>query len=144
MAVAKDAPLNLTALVQEWLALDRNEDTRQEILRLQAAGNQSELEKRLLNRIEFGTAGLRATCGAGFACMNDLIVIQTSQGLCEYVKKQVIDANSRGVVIGYDHRKHSERWAAMTANVFAERGVRVILLRGHVHTPLLVRFTSSL
>ncbi len=38
-----------------------------------------ELRRRLCSRMMFGTAGLRAEMGAGFACINDLTVIQSTQ-----------------------------------------------------------------
>lgn len=89
-----------------------------------------------MKRIEFGTAGLRGRMAAGFSCMNDLIVIQASQGLCAYVLQNVPNATSRGVVVGYDHRYNSERWAQLTAAAFVSKGVKVYLHRGIVHTPL--------
>ncbi|KAG6379075.1 hypothetical protein JVT61DRAFT_11511 [Boletus reticuloceps] len=92
---------------------------------------------------------------AGWARMNDLIIIQTSQasiydcrkglcskkrgyyqGLCEYLLKNVVNASSRGIVIGHDHRHNSENWARLTAAVFLYNKVKVFLLRGLVHTPL--------
>ncbi|KAF7359446.1 hypothetical protein MSAN_01287300 [Mycena sanguinolenta] len=81
-------------------------------------------------RIEFGTAGLRARMAAGWSCMNDLIVIQASQGLCQYVLKNVENAASRGVVIGHDHRHNSQRWAELTAAVFVHAGFKTYLHRG--------------
>ena len=42
-------------------------------------GNAAELRQRLVPRIAFGTAGLRARMGAGWACINELIVVQTTQ-----------------------------------------------------------------
>lgn len=48
---------------------------------LRSSGNRKELEARMLPRISFGTAGLRAKMQAGFAFMNDLIVQQTSQAM---------------------------------------------------------------
>lgn len=129
-------------------------------------------------RIEFGTAGmklvssyeswisfshrlwfvgLRGRMEAGWARMNDLIVIQASQvsnpdlvysivwiwtllqGLCSYVLEHVKDATSRGVVIGHDHRHNSERWAKLTAVAFVAKGMKVYLHKGLVHTPLWVR-----
>ena len=68
----------LETKVKEWLSLDRNEATRAEIKQLVACQNYSALRSALLTRMEFGTAGLRAAMGAGFARMNDLTVIQTS------------------------------------------------------------------
>ncbi|KZT11445.1 uncharacterized protein LAESUDRAFT_720677 [Laetiporus sulphureus 93-53] len=127
---------SLEALVQEWLRLDRNEETHREIEKLYAAGETAELEKRLRKHIEFGTAGLRGRMEAGFSRMNDLIIIQASQGLCAYVLKMVADAATRGVVVGHDHRHNSERWAALTAAVFIANNVKVYLHEGLIHTPL--------
>ncbi|KAF7295173.1 hypothetical protein MIND_01056100 [Mycena indigotica] len=140
-------------LAAEWLRLDQNPDTRAEIEELVREKNTKELERRLRTRIEFGTAGLRGRMAAGWACMNgleylfhlclakfdwviDIIVIQASQGLCEYVRATIDQAPTRGIVIGHDHRHNSERWAKLTASVFINSGFKVYLHRGLVHTPL--------
>ncbi|KAI9228661.1 MAG: hypothetical protein DHS80DRAFT_27184 [Piptocephalis tieghemiana] len=73
---------------------------------------------------------------AGFSRMNDLTVIQASQGLCAYLTHVVPDAVGRGVVIGYDHRHHSRRFARLAAAAFLHRGVAVHYLDDYVHTPL--------
>ncbi|KAF8226229.1 hypothetical protein L208DRAFT_1442614 [Tricholoma matsutake] len=125
----------LQDLVEEWLRLDQNSVTRNEIQSLWLAGNTEELEKRMRVRIEFGTAGLRGRMEAGWCRMNDLIVIQASQGLSAYVLAHVRNAVSRGVVIGHDHRHNSERWARLTAAAFIADNVKVHFL-GMVHTPL--------
>lgn len=122
--------------VQEWLRLDQNSETRSEIERLWEAKDYTELGKRMNTRIEFGTAGLRGRMEAGRARMNDLTIIQASQGLCEYVIANVTDAKSKGIVVGHDHRHHSKHWAALTANVFLQNGCKVYLYNGLVHTPL--------
>ncbi|KIJ17245.1 phosphomannomutase [Paxillus involutus ATCC 200175] len=127
---------SLEHLVKEWLRLDSNGETRREVEGLWDRQDIDELEKRMRTRIEFGTAGLRGRMEAGWARMNDLIIIQTSQGLCAYVLKHVANAASRGIVIGHDHRHNSKEWARLTAAVFASYNVRVYSLRGLVHTPL--------
>jgi phosphoglucomutase len=58
------------------------------------------------------------------------------QGLCSYVLKNIHNAKEKGVVIGHDHRHHSAEWAELAAMVFLEKGVKVYLHRGLVHTPL--------
>ncbi|KAJ3854843.1 hypothetical protein EV368DRAFT_35994 [Lentinula lateritia] len=126
----------LKELVDAWLQLDQNEVTRSEIQNLWEQGDTNELERRMRPRIEFGTAGLRGKMEAGWARMNDLIIIQASQGFCHYVLNEVQGAKSRGIVIGYDHRYNSERWGHLTAAAFLENGVKVYLYRGIVHTPL--------
>ncbi|KAI9493550.1 hypothetical protein BDB00DRAFT_822476 [Zychaea mexicana] len=127
---------DISVLVQEWLRLDENEETRTEITALLEANNYDELKKRLATRIEFGTAGLRAKMEAGFSRMNDLTVLQTSQGLAKYLLETVHDAKERGVVIGHDHRHHSENFARLTAAAFITLGFRVWYYHAYIHTPL--------
>merc|ERR1712093_953049 len=98
-------------LCDSWLAQDKNEKTRNEVLSLQAAGDETELAARLEKRIGFGTAGLRARMEAGFSRMNDLTVLQASQGLCAYILEHEPEARQKGVVIGHDHRHNSSRFA---------------------------------
>ena len=43
------------------------------------AGDVLKLRKLLLRRLEFGTAGLRGAMGLGSCCMNDLVVLQSTQ-----------------------------------------------------------------
>ncbi|KAJ1983947.1 hypothetical protein H4R34_000959 [Dimargaris verticillata] len=131
-----DAQPSLQELVTRWLALDTNPATRQDIERLHRDGRTEELEARLRNPIQFGTAGLRARMEAGFSRMNNLTVTQASQGLCQYVLDQIPNARGRGVVVGYDHRHHSQAFAECTATAFIANGFKVWLLAGLVHTPL--------
>ncbi|RHZ83008.1 hypothetical protein Glove_100g20 [Diversispora epigaea] len=130
------ASVSIDSLVQEWLRLDKNPSTRSEIEKLYAERNVDELEKRLRYRISFGTAGLRSSMQAGFSRMNDLTVIQTSQGLCMYLLDAIPSSPTRGVVIGHDHRYNSERFAKLSAAVFLSKGIIVYYYRGLVHTPL--------
>ncbi|KAG1351654.1 hypothetical protein G6F62_002920 [Rhizopus arrhizus] len=127
---------SLDQLVQDWLSLDTNEETRNEIIQLQSENNIEELTKRLATRIEFGTAGLRARMEAGFSRMNDLTVLQASQGLAIYIENNVKDAKTRGIVIGHDHRHHSDDFARLTAFAFIKRGFKVWYYKELVHTPL--------
>jgi phosphomannomutase len=96
-------------------------------------------------RLPFGTAGLRGPMGPGPMRTNDLLIIQTAQGLAQYAVQQTSPANNNtSVVIGYDHRASavynisSRQLAVWTALVFRHcPGIRnVLLLDGHVATPL--------
>lgn len=73
------------------------------------AGNVARLEAVMLKRLSFGTAGLRGVMGEGFACMNDLVIVQTSQGLAKYLLKTLPGAKTKGIVIGFDGRHNSAR-----------------------------------
>jgi phosphomannomutase len=107
---------------------------------------------RFGSRVEFGTAGLRAPMGAGTSRMNDLIVLQTAQGLADYIcggggadgaALAAAAADGAGpplVVIGYDHRArgaiNSRRFALLTAAACLRRGLRVSLYARLACTPL--------
>lgn len=82
--------------------------------------------------------------------MNDLVLIQTSQGLAKYVlhnamgcpdvvsvqhrypdahSKHALDwqAKKAGVVIGFDARHNSKRWARLSAGAFLREGFKVMV-----------------
>jgi phosphoglucomutase len=123
-------------LAKEWLRLDQDERTREEMENLVAENNTDELEKRLRHRIAFGTAGLRARMGAGFSRMNSLTVIQASQGLAEYLLANVSRTKNRGIVIGFDGRHNSKRFAKLAAAAFIAKDIKVWWYGVPVHTPL--------
>lgn len=93
---------------------------------LQQEGNNEELERRLRTRIAFGTAGLRARMEAGFSRLNDVTIVQASQGLAAYVSQK--SGPNYSVVIGHDHRLHSKRFAELTATAFILAGYHVYYL----------------
>ncbi|RWS09628.1 phosphoglucomutase-2-like protein [Dinothrombium tinctorium] len=93
------------------------------------------LEKHLLNRLTFGTAGIRGKMGPGYCAMNDLVIIQTSQGLAQYLLSYDPECKQNGVVIGYDGRHNSERFAQRAAVAFLQKNIRVYLFSRMVPTP---------
>uniref|UniRef100_A0A1A8CRF6 Phosphoglucomutase 2-like 1 n=2 Tax=Nothobranchius kadleci TaxID=1051664 RepID=A0A1A8CRF6_NOTKA len=131
----------LDTAVQQWLTWDRNPRTRAQVDSLVAAGRLDDLRSRFCSRLSFGTAGLRAPMGAGFNRINDLTVIQSTQGLYAYLCRCFADFNSRGVVIGFDTRGQEEsgcssiRLAKLTAAVMLSRDVPVHLFSSVVPTP---------
>ncbi|QLQ81802.1 hypothetical protein HG537_0G00560 [Torulaspora globosa] len=130
-----DSDLNGVATL--WLAQDRDEETRKEIMELYSGEKWVELRERLGKRLTFGTAGLRAKMGAGFNRMNALVVIQTTQGLAKYVKEKCPE--KLVAVVGHDHRYRSQRFALATAATFVAAGFTVHLLNKddkYVHTPM--------
>lgn len=124
-----------------WLAWDKNPKTSALVKKLVSDGNKEELEKCFGSRMEFGTAGLRAAMGPGVSRMNDLTIIQTTQGFCRCLQKNIRDLKKRGVVIGYDARAHpasggsSKRFARLAAKTFISQGIPVHLFSGITPTP---------
>ncbi|KAF2244573.1 hypothetical protein BU26DRAFT_522384 [Trematosphaeria pertusa] len=127
---------DIKELAEEWLRLDEDKTTTDEIYKLLNRGDNDELEKRLRYRITFGTAGLRGPMQAGFACMNSLTVIQASQGLAAYLLKNEQEVKQRGVVIGRDARHNSAKFAKLAAAAFVAKGIKVWWYETPTHTPL--------
>ena len=102
---------NLINLIKDWLKWDFNLTNKNEILDLIYNKNEKELRKRLLNRIDFGTAGLRGPMKSGFSNINSLTILQASQvfflnfyfilfylqGLASYVNLTINDAKEKGI-----------------------------------------------
>ncbi len=123
--------------IEAWVAIDPDADTVAEVRALITADDEAGLRERFDYRLAFGTAGLRGALGAGPNRMNEVLVRQTAAGLADHVLSVVPDAAKRGVVIGYDARHKSDRFAEATARVFAAKGMRALLFPHHVPTPVL-------
>nr|XP_053651327.1 phosphopentomutase-like [Cherax quadricarinatus] len=121
--------------IKEWLEWDKNDKTREEIVKLISNEDEATLKKLLLNRMLFGTAGLRGRMGAGYAQMNDLVIIQTSQGLGSYLATINPEAKAKGIIVGHDSRHNSHRFARLAAAAFLNAGIPVYLYGKIVPTP---------
>uniref|UniRef100_A0A9J7YZZ9 Phosphoglucomutase 2 n=1 Tax=Cyprinus carpio carpio TaxID=630221 RepID=A0A9J7YZZ9_CYPCA len=138
----------LDQAVTQWLQYDKNPKTAAAVRTMVKDRAMSELQKCFGACMEFGTAGLRAAMGPGVSCMNDLTIIQTTQGFCVYLEQCFTDLKQRGVVIGFDARAHppsggsSKRFACLAASVLISRGVPVYLFSDITPTPY-VPFTVS-
>lgn len=122
--------------VDEWLKWDKNPQSRETIKKLADENNTQELEKKLLSRLTFGTAGLRGKMVPGYSGMNDLVIIQTAQGLLKFLEKHRTAALKKsGIIIGYDGRHNSKKWAEYTATIFSNAGYQVRLFSDYLPTP---------
>lgn len=111
----------LGSLVQQWLAIDINSDSKKKVQDLWDRKELSTLSAMMTPRIAFGTAGLRSKMEPGFAHMNDVTVLQAAQGLVKYL----LDIGEDSIVIGYDHRFNSQRFAEISASVALSKGLKV-------------------
>ena len=133
----------IAELAQGWLKIDPNPTTRAKVQALVDAGDGAALGKAMGSRMAFGTAGLRGPMGAGYSCMNEVTVLQCTQGIVAYLQKtnSTDDLKTKGVVIGYDHRRNdtgvnSEAMALVAAAVCIHMGIKVFLYGKMVATPL--------
>jgi len=125
-----------------WLRQDPDAETRDELAGLitaAASGSASasdELNDRFGARLAFGTAGLRGALGAGSNRMNRVLVAQAAAGFAAY-----LTGRTRGrapvVLIGYDGRRNSRRFAQDSAELFSGAGLKTILLPRLLPTPVL-------
>jgi phosphoglucomutase/phosphoglucomutase/phosphopentomutase len=140
---------------EQWLNWDPNETTADYLRGLLNRVDEADSEESLSmlfppnsGRIGFGTAGLRAAMDIGPLRMNDLVIVQTAQGLVKYCQAQ--DDKRLRIVIGYDHRSNTDlglsslSFAILTALVVKQSGTECILLDGFVPTPLVAFATQKL
>lgn len=124
------------AAAERWLAAEPDDDIRHELQAL-IDGDPAELAERFADRLQFGTAGLRAAVGAGPLRMNRLVVQQAAAGVAQYLLENDPGARRRGVVIGFDARRKSDVFALDTARVMAAVGIPAQLFDQQVATPVL-------
>ena len=86
----------------EYESRDPNEETRLAVEELRLAGKVAELEAILGSRLQFGTAGLRGPMGPGYNRMNELVVLQTCQGLIRYIESLDKSAKSKVTTFHFD------------------------------------------
>ena len=76
-------------IAKEYLLWDPNEETKQVLQILIDTNNHEEITKLLSKRMAFGTAGLRGPMGVGYCRMNELVILQTTQGLIRYLQSLI-------------------------------------------------------
>jgi phosphoglucomutase len=80
--------------------------------------------------IKFGTSGWRGIIGEDFTFEN---VRVASQGVVNYLKKN--GGEGKSVIVGYDTRFLSEKFALEAAKILAFNGIRALLCNRDVPTP---------
>src|SRR4029450_6707243 len=133
------AGADLLAAARAWRDEDPDPVTRAEVDRLLGGDgggpDVDALAERFGARLQFGTAGLRGEMGAGPNRMNRAVVIRATAGLAAYLT----DTGHRGepVVVGFDARHRSDRFARDAAEVLAGAGFPVRLAGPPLGTPVL-------
>ncbi len=84
-----------------------------------------------MSAIKFGTDGWRAVIAKEFTFDNVKIV---AQGIANYIKSH--NLSKKGMVVGYDNRFLSERFAEECARVFLGNGIRAYMPKKATPTPV--------
>lgn len=120
---------------KKWLTNKEYQDYREQISSLIQEEKFSEIEDCFYTIIPFGTGGRRGTCGIGPNRINTRTIGESAQGLASYVSQFGEDAKRRGVVIAYDTRNTSQKFAEYTAKVLTGNGIKTYLFREFRATP---------
>lgn len=126
--------MNYMEKYDEWINSSYfDEATKKELLSIK--NDKEEIEDRFFRELEFGTGGLRGIIGAGTNRMNKYNVRKTTQGLANYILKNVDDAKEKGVVIAYDSRYKSPEFAREAALVLNGNGIKSYVFESLRTTP---------
>lgn len=119
---------------REWLDNPYFDDeTKKELLSIK--DNEKEIEERFYKELEFGTGGLRGIIGVGTNRINKYIVRKVTQGLANYILKEIDNAKKKGIVIAFDSRHKSPEFAKEAALVLAGNGIKAYVFESLRTTP---------
>ena len=124
---------NILEKAKQWLTPTFDVETQTEIQNL-INNNPDDLADRFYKDMEFGTGGMRGVMGAGTNRINKYTLGRATQGLSNYllenVKKEQIS-----VVIAYDCRHNSKKFAKVVADVLSANNIKVFLFEDLRATP---------
>src|SRR3989339_1612831 len=85
-------------------------------------------------KIKCGASGWRGIISDDFTFLN---VVKVAQGIARYVKEKERPTVKNGVIVGYDTRFLSEKFAATAAGVLSANGIKVFLTQRDTPTPVI-------
>lgn len=125
----------VTSRANSWLEGNYDAETKAEVKKLLENSDKSELIESFYKDLEFGTGGLRGIMGVGSNRMNKYTVGAATQGLSNYLLKEFTNLPEIKVVISYDCRNNSKKFAQITADIFTANGIKVYLFENLRPTP---------
>ncbi len=124
------------AIAETWGKAPFDNDTITSIKALLSLP-EGELEKAIVDRfgydLSFGTAGMRAIMDVGTARINEYTIARVTSAVAAVLKAQY---TAPQIVLGYDGRKQSDKYARIAARVFLAAGVGVSAFDRIVPTPV--------
>ncbi|WP_435416078.1 phospho-sugar mutase [Polaribacter aestuariivivens] len=118
---------------KQWLTATFDAETQAEIQQL-IATNSTDLDDRFYKDMEFGTGGMRGIMGAGTNRINKYTLGRATQGLSNYLIKNIKKEQLK-VVIAFDCRHNSKKFAKVVADVFSANNIKVFLFEDLRATP---------
>ena len=111
-------------VAQSWLDGNYDEETKAQVRELMK--DPAALEDAFYRNLEFGTGGLRGVMGVGTNRMNKYVVAMATQGLANYILKNV-PGDNHSVCVSFDSRNNSHDFAKITAEVLSANGIHVYI-----------------
>lgn len=127
--------MNYIERYQIWLDNVKDKELKKELESM----SEAQKETAFFKDIEFGTAGMRGTIGAGSNCMNKYNVAKVTKAVCDYLSAK----KEPSIAVSYDSRNMSFEFAELVTKICAYNGVKVYLAQTMMPTPFLsymVRF----
>lgn len=118
---------------KQWLTPTFDAETQREIQNL-IETNKAELADCFYKDMEFGTGGMRGVMGAGTNRINKYTLGRATQGLSNYLIENVTKEQI-SVVIAYDCRHNSKKFAKIVADVLSANNIKVFLFEDLRPTP---------
>ena len=118
---------------KQWLSNTFDAETQAEVQEL-INNNPEDLADRFYKNMEFGTGGMRGIMGAGTNRINKYTLGKATQGLANYLNKNVKKEQLK-VAIAYDCRHNSKEFAKIVADVFTANNIKVFLFEDLRATP---------
>ena len=117
--------MNYIETAESWLKGNFDTKTKCQIIELKN-NDPAGFEDAFYRRLEFGTGGMRGIMGVGTNRINRYTVGMATQGLANYIIKNVPGEN-HSVCISYDSRNNSKEFAKITADVLSANGINVYI-----------------
>jgi phosphoglucomutase len=118
---------------KKWLSPTFDKETQNEIQQL-LVSNAPDLADRFYKDMEFGTGGMRGIMGAGTNRINKYTLGRATQGLSNYLLHKINKTQIK-VVIAYDCRHNSKKFAKIVADVLSANDIKVFLFEDLRATP---------
>ena len=128
---------NVMKKYDEWL--HKADDAEVKAALEAMKGNETAIAEAFSKDLEFGTAGMRGTLGAGTNCLNVYTIRKITQGVADCMKTHGYKTAS----VACDSRIKSDLFARTVAEVFAANGIKTHLCRELMPTPFLSFLTRE-
>lgn len=115
---------DLRAKSEAYIRSEQDSSFRDEVVQDLEREDWESLYDRFYTTLSFGTAGMRGVLGGGTNRMNSFMVRKVTQGLSDYLNEE---SKNPSIVISYDSRNFSEKFAMEASLVLAANGISVFL-----------------